>query len=398
MAILKLTQDFINNSMHCPEDLKRIEYCDKEIPGLIIIVSATSSGGTFFLRYKNGSGKTSYIKISRTNEMTLADARKKAKLLKLEIANGSDPSNEKRVQKKVPTLSEFYSDFYLKFITLRKRSYKSDIQLYEMRIKQRLGHLQLNKITRQHLVDFHSALKESGLAGATCDHYLKWISRAINVFIDMNVGVLKENPASRVKLFNLDNKVEHYLDDTELETLMTVLQTGANRPVCMIAMFLLSTGARMNEVLSAEWSQINIRTRTWKIPALNSKSKKVRSVPLNDSALAIISQLNTEAEFEFLFVNRVTGNPYTNIHKAWGKIRNQAGLPNLRIHDLRHQYASFLVNSGRTLYEVQQILGHSTSKVTERYSHLSSSTLQAAANSASVMINAAMGSSATNVS
>jgi site-specific recombinase XerD len=97
-------------------------------------------------------------------------------------------------------------------------------------------------------------------------------------------------------------------------------------------------------------------------------------------------------------VNRVTGNPYTNIHKAWGKIRNQAGLPNLRIHDLRHQYASFLVNSGRTLYEVQQILGHSTSKVTERYSHLSSSTLQAAANSASVMINAAMGSSATNVS
>jgi integrase len=202
--------------------------------------------------------------------------------------------------------------------------------------------------------------------------------------------MLKENPASGVKLFNLSNNVEHYLDATELETLMTVLKTGANRPVCMIAMFLLSTGARMNEVLSATWSQINIDTRTWKIPALNSKSKKVRSVPLNDSALAIISQLDTEAEFEYLFVNRVTGKPYTNIHKAWGKIRDQAGLPQFRIHDCRHAYASFLVNSGRTLYEVQQILGHSTSKVTERYSHLSSATLQAAANSASVMINKAM--------
>ena len=120
----------------------------------------------------------------------------------------------------------------------------------------------------------------------------------------------------------------------------------------------------------------------------------MRSVPLNDSALSLISHLNTENEFDFLFVNRVTGQPYTNIHKAWGKIRDEAGLPQLRIHDLRHQYASFLVNSGRTLYEVQQILGHSTSKVTERYSHLSSATLQAAANSASVMINAAMGGTA----
>ena len=86
--------------------------------------------------------------------------------------------------------------------------------------------------------------------------------------------MLKENPAAGVKLFNMDNKVEHYLDAAELETLMAVLKTGANRPVCKIAMFLLSTGARMNEVLSAKWSQINRGSRTWKIPALNSKSKK----------------------------------------------------------------------------------------------------------------------------
>ena len=59
MPVLKLTQDFINNNLHCPEGQGRIEFCDKEIPGLIIIVTATSSGGTFFLRYKNGSGKTS---------------------------------------------------------------------------------------------------------------------------------------------------------------------------------------------------------------------------------------------------------------------------------------------------------------------------------------------------
>lgn len=392
MPVLKLTTDFINNSLHCPVGQKRIEYCDKEIPGLIVIVTATSSGGSFFVRYKNESGKTSYIKVGRTQEITLADARKKAKLLKLEIANGADPSNDKRVQKAVLTLSEFYEGHYKPYAAMHKRSAGSDHQLYRCRLEARFGHLRLNQITKTMIIGFHNELRESGLAGATCDHYVKFLRHAFNLAIEWDL--LKENPAAGVKLFNLANNVEHYLDATELEALMTVLKTGANRPVCMIIMFLLSTGARLNEALTAKWSQINRETRTWKIPALVSKSKKARSVPLNDSVLAIISQLDTEAEFEYLFVNRVTGKPYTNIHKAWGKIRTKAGSPHLRIHDLRHQYASFLVNSGRTLYEVQQILGHANSKTSQIYCHISTATLQAAANSASVIINKAMGGSA----
>lgn len=76
---------------------------------------------------------------------------------------------------------------------------------------------------------------------------------------------------------------------------------------------------------------------------------------------------------------------------VWSRLRREAGLPHLRIHDLRHQYASFLVNSGRTLYEVQQILGHSDPSVTQRYAHLSSRSLQEAANSASVAIRGSSG-------
>jgi integrase len=163
----------------------------------------------------------------------------------------------------------------------------------------------------------------------------------------------------------------------------------------MIIMLLISTGARLNEVLTATWSQINRDTRTWKIPALNSKSKKVRSVPLNDSALDIINQLDTEGEFEYLFVNRVTRTNYKNIQKYWGKLRANAGMRSIRIHDLRHTYASLLANNGRTILEISRILGHSSVKVSERYSHLSTATLQDAANSASVMINAAMGGTAT---
>jgi len=90
-----------------------------------------------------------------------------------------------------------------------------------------------------------------------------------------------------------------------------------------------------------------------------------------------------------VFINFQSGLPYTTISKVWGRLRKKAGLPHLRIHDLRHQYASFLVNSGQTLFMVQQILGHSSPSVTQRYAHLSTRSLQEAANTASVMIKGA---------
>ena len=115
----------------------------------------------------------------------------------------------------------------------------------------------------------------------------------------------------------------------------------------------------------------------------------IRVPPLNASALELLERVGTEGQFEHIFVNRKTGQRYTTIHKVWGRLRLKAGVPFLRIHDLRHMYASFLVNSGRTLYEVQQILGHSDPSVTQRYAHLSTEALQSAANCASMAIQGA---------
>jgi integrase len=205
--------------------------------------------------------------------------------------------------------------------------------------------------------------------------------------------MLDTNPASRIPLFHEDNQVENLLSDEQLERLLSVLKTDENRMVCLIAMFLLSTGVRLNEALQAKWSQVDQKNRVWRIPAANSKSKRTRAVPLNDSALEVLNQLTTRGSYENLFVNFQTQLPYTTISKVWGRLRTKAGLPHLRIHDLRHQFASFLVNSGQTLFMVQQILGHSSPSVTQRYAHLSTKSLQEAANSASVMINGAMAAS-----
>jgi len=227
------------------------------------------------------------------------------------------------------------------------------------------------------------------LSPAYSDRFLALLRHALNQAVEWDM--LEKNPAVGVKSFNPDNKIEHYLRADDLEKLLKVLKSGTERnlTVRMIALFLLSTGARLNEALQAKWKDVDRDNKVWRIPAMTSKSKKVRSVPLNASAIEVLDRLDTEDEFEWLFVNRKTRKPYVTIHKVWERLRAEAGLPQLRIHDLRHQYASFLVNSGRTLYEVQQILGHSDPTITQRYAHLSSRSLQDAADSASVAIDGA---------
>lgn len=355
-------------------------------------VRATSQGqGTYYLRYKDSTSKTCHQKIARTADINLVEARKQARTLKAEIALGSDPRAEEKARLAVLTFAEFFEQHYLPYVTPRKRSWGRDEELYRLRIKAVFGPKRLNQITRQQIQSFHTALMHEGLAAATCNHHIKLLKHALNLAIDW--GMLDKNPVARVSLFFEDNKIEHYLTDTELERLLTVLHANKNSPVSLIALFLLSTGCRLNEVLSAKWSNVDLDKGVFTIRATNSKSKKLRAVPLNGTALEVLKQLDTPGKFDHVFINRKTGKPYVNITKVWNRLRTAAGLKHLRLHDLRHQYASFLVNNGRTLYEVQQILGHSDPKVTMRYAHLSTRALQEAANSASIKIKEATANS-----
>ena len=390
MPIIKLTQHIVNNELRCPAGKSRIELCDQELPGLYIEVRATSPGqGTWYLRYKGATGKTCHQKIARTSEITLADARKKAKTLKAEIALGADPKAKSQASKAVPTYAEFFEQKYLPYVQPRKRSWKKDEEMFRLRLKAAFGNMRLNEITRQEIQAFHTQVKQSGLAASSCNHYVKLLKHSLNLAIDWNM--LDTNPAVRVPLFHEDNKKENYLNEDELERLLKVLRTDDNRAVCQILLFLLSTGARLNEALVATWENIDMDRRIWRILASNSKSKRIRSVPLNDSALEVLKAVNTQGQFEHVFINQQTGEPYTTISKVWDRIRRKANLPHLRIHDLRHGFASFLVNNGRTLYEVQALLGHSSPNVTQRYAHLSTKALQDAANSASMAIHNAGG-------
>lgn len=396
MPVVKLDQNFITNNLICPAGKDQIEFCCSELKGLYVLVSAKSPGqGCYYLRYKDASNKTCHQKIGRTSDILLADARKEAKQLRAEIALGADPRGEQKKQKAVLTYSEFFEDHFLPFVKLRLRSWYSYESIYRVHLKAEYGHIPLNRITRKQVVDFHTSLKNSGLSAATCNHAgVKLLKRSLNHAIDL--GFMDGPNPARIAQFQEDNKVENILDREQLENLLTVLRTDKNRPVCLIVLFLLSTGARLNEALSAQWEHINREHRVWRIPASNSKSKRMRVIPLNDSAMEVLNQLDTEGTYVHLFVNKQRSiemnkeAAYTTITKVWDRIRNQAGIPHFRIHDCRHLFCSWLVSSGRPIFEVMTLAGHANVKTTQRYCHLSTKTLQDASNSASLIIQGAM--------
>ena len=344
--------------------------------------ASSESGATFYVRYKHDN-QTRYVKLGRTTELTLAEARKRAKQVKAEIQLGADPRGEAIAQKQVPTLSQFFDEQYLPYARVHKRSWKRDVELFA-RLRPVFGHQRMNAISRQRVQQFHASLvEEGGLKPASADHVTKFARRLVALALEWQV-ITGVNPLSRIQMFRPDNRVDNHLDNGQLTRLMAVLETDRNRTVCLICKWLLATGCRLNEGLSATWNQIDRENWVWKIPAANSKSRRIRSVPLTKSAREVLSQLSTEGRSEYLFVNARTRTRYRTVAKQWQRLKEDAGLPHVRLHDLRHTFASQLVNAGQSLYAVQKLLGHSSPTVTERYSHLNLKTLHEAANVASI--------------
>jgi integrase len=188
------------------------------------------------------------------------------------------------------------------------------------------------------------------------------------------------NPCNGVEPFEDNGARERYLTQDEVQRLFDELDSNPNKQVAQVIRLLLYTGARKCEVLDARWDEIDFNRRLLTVPAERSKSKKPRHIPLSDAAIELLQSLPRRDDIPWVFFNPRTKKQPVSIFHAWDTIRNRVGLADVRLHDLRHSYASFLVNAGRSLYEVQKLLGHHDPKVTMRYAHLAPGALIDAAN------------------
>lgn len=395
-VIHNLDQHYIDTQLVCPPGKARVEIVDPQRTGLYIEVRAKGAGeGTYYLRYKNDAGKTCHEKIGRTRELTLEQARTAAAQFKANVRSATigqvaeavqpvpSPTEATQGQPEGMTLDAFWNEHYLPHAKAHKRSAWRDEQIYR-RIKPRFGDLPMKGIARLAVQQFQNALLAEGkLAKSTINQHVVLLRRMLNLAVSWEM--LDKNVLTRIPLFHLDNQVEHFLDDRQVDKLVEVLKTDENRTVCLILFFLLSTGARRSEGLKAEWKDVNVEKRTWRIPATNSKSKKMKTLPLNPGAMWVIEQLASKETSPYLFPSPATGKPFLEITRVWYRLRKKAGLPdNTRIHDLRHTFASRLVSSGRSLFEVQQLLGHADPRMSMRYAHLSMKVMQEASDAASL--------------
>lgn len=378
MPLTLLSQTLVS-TYTVPTGKRKIDLFDTQTKGLVLEVRA-SGGKTYYLRYTNSRQKTRVFKLADARDVTLSQARQLADKTRTRIAMGEDPCETKAAIRSVPTFAQFIADQYMPFVKSYKRSWSTDECNLRVHLLPRFGKKHLDEITRQDIVRMHSDRLASGAAPGSANRLLIMMRYIYNLALKWEVPGLSKNPTKGVPMFEENNKIERFLTEDEARRLYEAVCRSDNKMLRFIVPMLLLTGARKREVLDAKWEDFDIARRIWRIPT--TKAGTIRHVPLSDSAIQLLAEIPDDNLHGYVFANPETGQPYKGLYSAWDVSRKRAGLPEVRMHDLRHSFASMLVNNGRTLYEVQNILGHTQVKTTQRYSHLSNDTLVQAANCA----------------
>lgn len=370
-----LTASFVSSAV-CPCGKRKIEFIDTSLEGFFIEV-LSSGVKTYYQRYVDAQRRQRQVRIGRVGIVHLDDAKRKALAIKAAVSLGKDPRTISSEPFRGPTLYQFIENYYLPHIKTSKRSWKDDERLLRNYIIPKIGHMYMAEVAPFDILKLVNDMKNKGLANGTCNRPVILLRYAFNLAIKWGLESIESNPAKNVKLLE-ENKRQRFLTDEETSRLVNVLHTHPDRKASQAIELLLLTGARRNEILHARWDCVDREKRTLLVPM--SKNGKPRLIALSDAAVDLIESIDSKGKSQWLFPSVTKEGPINGFHAKWAAIRKIAGLDDFRIHDLRHSYASFLVNSGVGLYVVQQLLGHSQPRTTQRYAHLQRGTLTEAAN------------------
>ena len=376
MPKTQLTPQLVKQTS-CPTGKVKCDLFDSNCKGLMIEIRATG-GKTYYLRYKDHRGRARQLKIADERDLSLGQARQMALTLRTKIALGEDPREEKATAKQSPTFATFMAERYMPFVKGYKKSWDCDDSLLRNHLLPVLGKKHLDEITKHDVISFHHGMRAKGYAVGTCNRCLIMLRYAMNLALKWEIPGITKNPTKDAALFENHNKKERFLSSQEAQRLYEAVKNSDNPMLQYIVPMLILTGARKREVLDAKWEDFDLIRRQWRIPI--TKSGRPRHVPLSEGVLQLLASIPQGKGCDPVFANPKTKMAYNSVFFSWNTARKSVGLGDVRMHDLRHSFASFLVNAGRSLYEVQKILGHTQIKTTQRYAHLSQDTLLEAAN------------------
>lgn len=375
MSKTTLTPTLVTTSV-CPQGKRRIDIFDAKTKGLVLEVRP-SGGKTFYLRYLDLKSHSRQIKLADSKDVTLSQARYLADSMRNKIAMGEDPLIAKAVQKSILTVQEFFYDRYLVYAKGYKRSWAIDESIFRNHIQPKIGKKSLSEVTKDDVVRLIHDRKAGGGAAGSANRIAILTRYMFNLALKWETAGVIRNPAAGVQLFDDPPTNERFLTVEEAQRLYESVCLSDTKMLRYIVPMLILTGARKREVLDAKWEDFDFRKMSWRIPF--TKAGRPRYVPLSEGVISLLNSIPKINGCPYVFPNPRTCKPFVSIFNSWNTARTLAGLSDVRMHDLRHSFASFLVNNGRSLYEVQKLLGHSQTKTTQRYAHLSHDTLLEAA-------------------
>jgi integrase len=366
---------------------------DDDVRGLAVQVSAAGHRA-FVLRYRvQGEGRQ--YTIGSCSDWSIAAARHRARELRRLIDQGIDPrAQEAAAIVEATTLGEFWGTVYEPLHVGTKRpSWQRDIRSMMARaILPTLGKRPIKAIDNADVAALHRRIGKraptrANRAIALLSHLMGFAERPHILETGTRIPALRpafSNPCRGIAR-NHEEGRQRFLTPDEMSRLAAVLERHPERVTVALARFLLLTGARFGEAAGATWEQFDLERGVWRKPSAHTKQKREHIVPLSAPALALLHELRGESPGACLFPGQ-TGRPITTIKTFWRSVTRQAGIEGVRIHDLRHSFASVLASGGASLLLIGQLLGHTQASTTKRYAHLADAAQREAVERAAAVI------------
>lgn len=374
---MKLTKLSIDRTHYKGDGKSRHVIWDSETRGFGLRVYP-SGKKTFIVSYRH-EGQKRLMVVGSYGLLTLDQARDRSKKLLVEVLDGRDPLAEREKKDRSETVEKLCKEYMTKYAIGPnpekpiKKSYAEDqrridkvlIPAWKNRKIQSIQHSDV--LTLRHKIGERSIYEANRIMALVS---VMWEFARAEGFIERTA----DNPARGIDKYE-ENKRTRWITPEEMPKLIAAINEHPHVYARGALWLFLLTGCRKSELLNCKWEYVDFERRQLNLP--DTKTGEPLHLPLSTVAIEVLKRLPRVAENPYVFPGRVKGRPLVGLFKIWDEIRSKADVSDARIHDLRHTVGSWLKQAGNDSYLVQQVLGHSDGRTTERYMHFDQSHLRA---------------------